>query len=182
MTDLEILRQSFVAFCDGLWWGLRDNVGPLSIHDGYIRGFRQIGLEAADRHEGKGPENAARIAAEVLGAIGLAVKQEGRTVVVSSCPLWNRILERGLEYAFHVEEICWIPLLSAIAEKTGSKVSCDSSLRSIHLESEKVKYKLDKAKAALDTGKISKTEFQKQRDMLEKSISQLPSHGLYRFE
>lgn len=182
MTDLEILRQSFVAFCDGLWWGLRDNVGPLSMHEGYMRGFRQIGLEAADRRGGKGAENAAKVATEVLGAIGLTVKQEGRTVIVDSCPLWNRIIERGLEYAFHIEEICWIPMLSAIAEKTGSKVFCDSSLRAIHLEREKVRYRMEKAKAALDAGKMSKSEYQKQRDMLEKSTSQLPSHGLYRFE
>ena len=53
MTDLEILRTSFAAFIDGLWWGLRENTGPLSMYEGYSSGFKQIGTEIAEKSGGK---------------------------------------------------------------------------------------------------------------------------------
>ena len=48
MTDLDVLRTGFVAFIDGLWWGLRENTGPLSMYEGYGNGFKQMGKEIAE--------------------------------------------------------------------------------------------------------------------------------------
>ena len=48
MSQLDILRKGFIAFLDGLWWGLRDNVGPLSMYEGYARGFQLMGAEKAE--------------------------------------------------------------------------------------------------------------------------------------
>jgi len=182
MTELDIIRKGFIAFLDGLWWSLRNTVGALSMYEGYMGGFKQLGLEAADRAGAKGPEAAARTAAETLRAIGLDVEQKGKEIEIRSCPLWNRIIQRGLEYAFHIEEICYTPLLTGIGEKAGAKPVLIASLRTAHLEKAKLQYKLENAKSSLDKGQISQAEYNKQRDMLEQSMAKLPKTGRYRFE
>ncbi len=181
MSNNDILRKGFVAFLDGLWWGLRDNTGALSMYEGYSNGFMQMGREAAEADGGKGPENAARIAANVLRAIGLDVEHDDKEVTVKSCPLWDRILERGLEYAFHIEEICWKPLLEGIAEKAGGKPVVESSLRLAHIERAKAEYKKGKAKASIDKGVISESEFDQEMDALDRKIRTIPTMGRYRF-
>ncbi|MFW9963748.1 MAG: hypothetical protein ACFFCX_09305 [Candidatus Sifarchaeia archaeon] len=182
MSDLEILRTSFVAFLDGLWWGLRDNTGPLSMYEGYSRGFRQMGFEAAEKVNGKGPKIAAEIAGKLFGAIGLAVELDNNRIILKSCPVWDRILERGLEYAFHIEEICWMPMLEGIGEKFSANPSMESDLRLIHIEHSKGEYKKAKTKRALEMGKITKDEYENQIVMLEKSIESLQKFGAYRFD
>lgn len=181
MSELDTLRTIFVAFLDGLWWGLRNNTGPLSMYEGYARGFKQMGLEVAEKSGGKGPEAAAEIAGRLFGAIGLDVEVNEKKVIVKSCPVWNRILERGLEYAFHLEEICWKPMLEGIGEKIGAKPTIESVLRLIHIEHSKVDYKKGKAKKSLEKGQITKDEYENQIVMLDKSIESVPEFGVYRF-
>ena len=182
MTDLDILRTSFVAFIDGLWWGLRENTGPLSMYEGYSGGFKQIGEEIAEANGGKGAEAAAEIAGQIFRAIGLDVEVNKREVIVKSCPVWNRILERGLEFSFHVETICWMPMLEGIGEKTKSKPKAEASLRLIHIDKAKAEYKISKAKKALEKGTITKEDYDKQIGLLEKSLEGPTRYGLYRFE
>ena len=182
MTDLGILRSSFVAFVDGLWWGLRENTGPLSMYEGYSGGFKQMGLEFAEKSEGKGALDAAKVAGELFSAIGLDVEVDEKSIIVKKCPVWNRILERGLEFSFHVEEICWIPMLEGIGEKIGAKPEMETSLRLAHIEGAKLDYKKGKAKAALEKGQITKEEYDNQIVMLEQSIENAPTFGLYRFK
>ncbi|MFW9967381.1 MAG: hypothetical protein ACFFEA_09525 [Candidatus Thorarchaeota archaeon] len=182
MSELDTLRKGFIAFLDGLWWSLRDNVGPLSMYEGYAAGFKQMGEEKAEADGARSPEAAAKTAAELFSAIGLDVEQEGTEVLVKACPLWDRILERGLEYAFHVEEICWKPMLAGIGGKAGANPIMESALRLIHLERAKAEHKKSKAKAALDRGAISKEEYDSQVDALEKVHLNIPSEGRYRFE
>ena len=93
MSELETLRTGFVALLDGLWWGLRENTGPLSMYEGYARGFKQMGLEIAEKSGGKGALAAAEIAGQLFSAIGLDVAVEEKTIIVKKCPVWNRILE-----------------------------------------------------------------------------------------
>jgi hypothetical protein len=182
MNELEILKRGFVAFIDGLWWGLRDNTGALTMYEGYAGGFRQMGKEIAQAIGGKGPEKSAAIAGEILSAIGLDIEVDGQNIFVNSCPIWNRILERGLEYSFHIEEICWKPLLQGISEVTGSSPTFDNSLRLIHIENAKLQYKRSKAKKALESGSITKGEYDKQTAALDKSAKAVPKRGHYRFE
>ncbi|MFX1560231.1 MAG: hypothetical protein ACFFBL_06570 [Promethearchaeota archaeon] len=182
MNELETLRTSFVALLDGLWWGLRDNTGPLSMYEGYARGFKQMGLEISEKLGGKGALAAAEIAGKLFGAIGLDVEVNEKEITVKKCPVWNRILERGLEYAFHIEEICWIPMLEGIGEKTGTVPEMVSALRLAHIQSVKFQYKKGKTKAALEKGQITKEEYDKQIVMLDKSIEDAPIIGLYRFK
>ncbi len=182
MNELNILRKSFVALLDGFWWGLRNNTGPLSMYEGYARGFKQMGLEIAEEVGGKGAQAAAEIAGQLFGAIGLDIVVDEKTIIVKKCPVWDRILERGLEYAFHVEEICWMPMLEGIGEKTGSKPEMETSLRLAHIESAKVKHKKSKAKAALEKGRITKEEYDKEIVMLDETLENAPTLGLYRFK
>jgi len=182
MSELETLRTSFVAFIDGLWWGLRDSTGPLSMYEGYARGFKQMGIEIAEKEGGKGATAAAEIAAKIFTAIGLDVAVDEKSIIVKKCPVWDRILERGLEFAFHVEEICWIPMLEGIGEITGSKPEMELSLRLAHIAKSKLLYKKGKAKAAFDKGQITKEEYDKEIVILDKSIENAPTLGLYRFK
>ena len=181
MSELEVLRSAFVAFLDGLWWGLRDNVGALSMYEGYAGGFKQMGLEAAEKEVDKGPETAAKIATNLMATMGLDVEQNGKEIIVKTSPLWERVLDRGLEYSFHVEEICWKPMLEGIGEKMGTKPIMESSLRLSHVERVKIEYKKGKAKAALDKGAVSREEFDKQITALDIAMQEIPVVGRYRF-
>ena len=181
MVELNVLQNGFIAFLDGLWWGLRDNVGALSMYEGYANGFRQMGQEAAERNGGKGVEAAVKIATELFEAIGLVVENAEDEIYTKSCPLWDRILERGLEYSFHVEEICWKPMLEGIAEKTGVSVIVESSLRTAYVNRSKIEYKKKKNKTALEKGTITKDEYDQQIANLEDTLRGLPSTGRYRF-
>ena len=152
------------------------------MHEGYSNGFKQMGSEAAEASGGKGAEDAARIASNVMKAIGLDVDLNGKEIIVKSCPLWDMILKRGLEFSFHVEEICWMPLLEGIAEKTGGKPVFETSLRLAHIAVSGAEYKKGKAKAALEKGKITQTEFDQHVEALEKKIQSIQPEGRYRFE
>ena len=180
--SLEILRTSFVALVDGMWWGLRDHTGPLSMYEGYTQGFKQIGMETAEKLGGKGAPAAADIAGKIFAAIGLDVAVEDRTIVVKKCPLWDRILEKGLEFAFHIEEICWMPMLEAIGEKTGAQPVMETSLRLAHIQTAKLLYKKEKAKKALDKGQMTKEQYDKEIVMLDQGIEKSPTHGKYHFK
>jgi hypothetical protein len=182
MSDLETLRTSFVALLDGMWWGLRDNTGPLSMYEGYARGFKQMGLEIAEKSGGKGALAAAEITGQLFGAIGLDVAVAEKTITVKKCPVWDRILERGLEYAFHVEEICWMPMLEGIGEKTGAKPEMESALRLAHIETSKVDYRKGKLRAALDKSQITKDEYDKELATLDQRLENAPTLGRYRFK
>jgi hypothetical protein len=182
MNDLEVLRNGFVAFIDGLWWGLRDNTGALSMYEGYSGGFRQMGKEIAQASGGKGPERAAEIAGTIFRAIGVDIEVNKKDIQVKACPIWNRILERGLEFSFHVEEICWMPLLKGISDITGGKPVLENSLRLIHIENNKIEYKKAKAKKAKESGAITQKEFDRQIGILNESLDRAQKYGHYRFE
>jgi len=182
MTELDTLRKGIVSLLDGMWWALRDSVGALSMHEGYSGGFKQMGADFAESIGDRGAEGAAKMAADLFAAIGLDVERDGKAVLVKSCPVWNRILERGLEYAFHVEEICWKPMLEGIGEKAGARPVVESSLRITHLERVRLNHKKGKAKAALEKGEISKKDYETQIESFEESLQQIPSQGHYRFE
>jgi len=182
MDELTAVRNSFVAFIDGLWWGLRDNVGALSMYEGYSKGFKQIGREMAKQSDGKGAEDAAQAAATLMDALGLKAESDGTEIIVKECPFWTRILEQGLEYSFHIEEICWMPLLEGIGEQFGVKAKLKSSLRLNHVARGKNEYKKSKASKSLKAGKISKDEYQKAIDELDRAIKEIPEFGRYQYK
>ncbi|MBD3159015.1 MAG: hypothetical protein GF309_09525 [Candidatus Lokiarchaeota archaeon] len=181
MSDLDRLQEVFTVFLDGLWWGLRDNVGALSMYEGYSNGFRLIGVQAAQDQGVKGVEEATALAANIMKAIGLNLEVEGSEIRVDSCPIWDRIKEQGLEYSFHIEEICWKPLLEAIAEEAGVKAFVDSSLRQIHVKRGKIEYKRSKLQRKLEEGSIAQKEHDEALAQLDKQLDSIPEKGRYRF-
>ena len=182
MTDLEILRTSFVAFVDGLWWGLRENTGPLSMYEGYSGGFKQMGAEIAEKSGGKGPEAAAKIAGQLFEALGLEVTVQVKTILVKKCPVLDRIVERGLEFSFHIEEICWMPMLEGIGEKVGAQPEMITALRLTHIERAKIEYKKGKAKKALENDQLTQQEYDKEIAKLDQSLKTIPKFGQYVFK
>ncbi|MGY5853770.1 MAG: hypothetical protein RTU92_09410 [Candidatus Thorarchaeota archaeon] len=182
MSEGNLLKIGFVAFLDGLWWGLRENTGALSMYEGYEGGFKQMGSELAENMGGSGPERAAEIASSIFAAIGLEVEQEGKEIHVKSCPLWDRVLEKGLEFSLHIEKICWKPLLEGIGEKTGCNAVVDFSLRLAHIARSRIKHKTGKAKANLEKGAITQKEYESQVKVLEDDLKELPEIGRYRFK
>ncbi len=181
MSNLELLRTSMVALLDGMWWGLRDNVGPLSMYEGYERGFKQIGEEAAEKIGEKGPKAAAKTAHEIFTAIGLKTELDGAEITVHRCPIWDRILERGLEYAFHVEKICWKPMLLGIGEKLGAHPEMETSLRLNFVSKAKLEYKIEKAKKNLEKDRLTKEDYDAKIKKYEEGLAEIQNVGKYKF-
>ncbi len=182
MDELTTVRNSFVAFIDGLWWGLRDNVGALSMYEGYANGFKQIGREISKQSDGKGAEGAAHAAATLMRALGLEAESDGTEIIVKECPFWNRIVEQGLEYSFHIEEICWMPLLKGIGENFGVTPTMKSSLRLNYVARGKNEYKKSKVSKALKAGKVSKDGYEKTIEELDRNMKDIPEYGRYQYK
>ena len=182
MSDPGTLRKTFTAFIDGLLSSPSRSLGDRSWIDRHSSIFRQIGQGAAVRAEAKGAEAAAHTSAEALRAMGFDVEQRGKEVVIKSSPAWEKILDRGLEYAAHVQEVCWTPLLKGISERAGARVRAVTSLSLASMEKTELEYNLKRAKQDRDNGAISIAEYYKQRDALERSIAGLPKTGHYEFE
>ena len=182
MENLEILRTGFVAFLDGLWWGLRDSTGALSMYDGYAGGFREIGKEIAKTSDEKGPEGATKVAADIFKAIGLEIEVDKTKIIVKSCPIWNRILNRGLEYSFHVETICWKPMFEGIGEIMHASPEVKSSLRLAYIAKSKAEYKKKKAKAQLDGNTITQAEYSKLVQDVDAALNKQSKFGEYSFK
>lgn len=182
MTDFNVLQTGFISFLDGLWWGLRENTGPLSMYEGYRGGFKQMGKEIAEKISGKGPEAAAKIAGTIFEAIGLEVAVQVKTIMVKKCPLLDRIVERGLEFSFHVEDLCWLPMLQGVGEVVGAQPEMITSLRLTYIERAKVDYKKGKAKKALDEGQMTEKEYEKEIAKLEQTLNVIPKFGEYVFK
>jgi hypothetical protein len=103
--------------------------------------------------------------------LGREVQRQGDTIRVISCPLWNRIKERGLEYAYHCEEFASAPLLAGLKDALGlHEVKVETSLRLAHLERARLEYKLSQLKGAASNDSAAK----KQRTELEEQLKQLP--------
>ena len=124
----------------------------------------------------------AKIAGKIFETIGLEVEVQVKTIMLKKCPVLDRIVERGLEFAFHIEEICWLPMLEGIGKKLGAKPEMVTSLRLIHIERAKVDYKKGKAQKALDAGQITENEHEKEIAKLEQSLKTIPKFGQYMFK
>ena len=170
MEALPSLQKFVVAWMDELWWSMRDRVGALSIieclQNSWRTGGREIGMLA--KQQGL---PAATAVESVLSMLGREVQRQDDTIRVLACPLWNRIKERGLEYAFHCEEFASAPLLAGLKDALGLReVKVETSLRLAYLDRAKLEYKLSQLKAAASGDAGAK----KQRAELEEQLKQLP--------
>jgi hypothetical protein len=166
---LPALQKFLVAWMDELWWSMRDRVGALSIIECLQNSWRAGGREIGETAKRQGLSAPAAMEA-VLAMLGREAQVQGNTVRVLACPLWNRIKERGLEYAFHCEEFATAPLLTGLKDALGlSEVKVETSLRLAHLDRAKLEYKLSQLK-----GTVSDASTKKQRAELEEQLKRLP--------
>jgi len=170
MEALPALQKLLVAWMDELWWSMRDRVGALSIIECLQNSWRAGGREIGEIAKQQGLSSTATVEA-VLSMLGREVQLQGNTIRVLACPLWNRIKERGLEYAFHCEEFASAPLLAGLKDALGLReVKVETSLRLAYLERAKLEYKLSQLKGSASGDLGAK----KQRAELEEQLKQLP--------
>ncbi len=168
MDSLTALQKFFTSWMDQLWWSMRDLVGALSMIECWVDSWHAASVEISKlaRADGLAPKETAAKTFEILGK---TVKIEGNTLCITQCPIWDRIKERGLEYAYRCEEFACAPLLQGFKEAMGvTEATVETSLRLMHLERARLEYKLAK------TGKAQTSDSKTQREQLEKELKQLP--------
>lgn len=169
MDVLNALQKFVVAWMDELWWSMRDRVGALSMIECLANSWQVAGREVGELARRNGLKPVAAVA-EALSMLGRDVNAEDYTVQVAKCPLLDRILERGLEYASKCEEFACMPFLAGMKEAlSAKKMVVEKSLRSVYVERARLKYKLSKLKAA----DASDPAIKEQRAKLEQLLKQL---------
>jgi hypothetical protein len=169
MDALLALQKFLVAWMDELWWSMRDRVGALSIIECLQNSWRAGGREVGELLKKQDVSPAATVGA-VLSMLGREVQLQGNTVRVVACPLWDRIRQRGLEYAYHCEEFASAPLLAGLKDALGLReVTVETSLRLAYLERARLEYKLARLREA-----ASSAAAKKQRAELEEQLKRLP--------
>ena len=174
MDQLSLMQRFVIAWMDELWWSMRDRVGALSIIECLQNSWRAAGREVGEflQQEGLSPTAAAKMMFEVLGR---KVSTKNGELLVSSCPFWNRIKERGLEYALRCEEFTCAPLLEGLKEAMkAEEARVDISIRQVHVERAKLEYKL--SKLAVSTNPQAGA----QRAKLEQQLANLPKQPVCR--
>ena len=164
MNSLTTLQKFFTSFCDQLWWSMRDRVGALSMIDCWIESWQAASKEISKLAKAD-CLTSQETAEKTLEMLGKTIQVKGNIINVTKCPIWDRIKERGLEYAYRCEEFACTPLLQAIG---GSKTSVETSLRLTHLERTRLEYKISKIE------KTTTSESKAEREKLEKELKQLP--------
>ena len=166
---LPALQKFLVAWMDELWWSMRDRVGALSIIECLQNSWRTGGREIGEVTKRQGLSAPAAVEA-ALSMLGRETRVQGTTIRVLACPLWSRLKERGLEYAFHCEEFASAPLLTGLKEALGLReVKVETSLRLAYLERARLEYKLSQLK-----GTASDASAKKERAELEEQLKRLP--------
>ncbi len=159
---------------DQLWWSMRDRVGALSMIECWVESWRAASIEISKlaQVDGLTPQETAE---KILEMLGKTVQVQGNTIHITKCPIWDRIKERGLEYAYRCEEFACTPLLQATG---ASEVSVETSLRLMHLERARLEYKIAK------TGKAATSDSKAEREKLEKELKRLPKqpHCLFKIK
>jgi hypothetical protein len=170
MDTLEILQQFFVAWMDELWWSMRDRVGALSMIECFANSWKAGGSTIGNhtKNEGQNIVESIHSAHKMLGRTTDVTKN---TILVSSCPFWNRIKKTGLEYALHCEEFLCAPLLEGIREAlNANETQVETSLRLAYITRARLEYKISKLESTTLTSSDTKDQLAK----LKKELAALP--------
>jgi hypothetical protein len=173
MDDLNTLQKFVVTWMDELWWSMRDRVGALSMIECLSNSWRAAGREAGElaRRSGLTSEEAT---ARILSILGRDASAIDGTVKVTKCPLWDRICEGSLEYAFKCEEFTCAPLLAGLKEGLGAReMTVETSMRINHVNRARLEYKISKLKSADTSDPLVKEQYSE----LEKQLGQLSTNS-----
>ncbi|MFW9830516.1 MAG: hypothetical protein ACFFD8_01895 [Candidatus Thorarchaeota archaeon] len=166
MDQFKILQKFIVAWMDELWWSMRDRVGALSMIESIQNSWNAAGRKVGEiaKAEGLGVVKTVELSHSILGRI-VTVKND--SVLVSSCPFWDRILDGNLEYGLRCEEFICAPFLLGIKDAFNAKeVQVETNLRLAHVAKAKLEYKLNKLRA-MDS---PNSQIEAQKAKLEKQL------------
>ena len=169
MDQFKTLQEFIVAWMDELWWSMRDRVGALSMIESLQNSWQAAGRkvgEIAKTEETK----IVKTVETAHSMLGRTVAIDNNTVRVTSCPIWDRILEGNLEYGLRCEEFICTPFIDGIKDALGAKQALvETNLRLEHLARTKLEYKLTKLKAE----NSSDSKIQTQIAAIEKQLKEL---------
>ncbi len=171
MDQFKTLQEFIVAWMDELWWSMRDRVGALSIIESLQNSWQAAGRKVGEIAKDES-FNIIKTVETGHSMFGRTVKVENNTVLVTTCPIWDRILAGQLEYGLRCEEFICAPYLTGIKDALGAKeATVETNLRLAHVARARLEYKLTKLKAA----NAADSKVQAQITELEKQLSQLPA-------
>ena len=170
MDQLKTLQEFIVTWMDELWWSMRDRVGALSMIESLQNSWQAAGRKIGEIGKAENL-NIVNTVENGHSMFGRTVTLENNTVLVTSCPIWDKILAGQLEYGLRCEEFICAPYLTGIKEVLGAKkVTVEINLRLVHVARARIEYKLKKLQAA----NKSDSTVQEQIAELEKQLTQLP--------
>jgi len=171
MDSLKTLQKFVVTWMDELWWSMRDRVGALSMIECLSNSWQAAGREFGELARNNGLTSV-ETTAKILSILGRNATVEDGTVKVTKCPLWDRIREGKLEYAFKCEDFTCAPFLAGIKEGIGAKkTAVKTSMRLLHVEQARLEYKISKLESvgASDSAvKAQLADLEKQLEILSK--------------
>ena len=170
MDQFKTLQEFITAWMDELWWSMRDRVGALSIIESLQNSWQAAGRKVGELAKAEGM-NILKTVETGNAMFGRSVKTTKDTVIVTTCPIWDRILKGNLEYGLRCEEFICAPYLTGIKDTLGGKETIvETNLRLNHIARARLEYKLSKMKAASG----SDTKIKTQIAHLEKQLANLP--------
>ncbi|MFX0167996.1 MAG: hypothetical protein ACFE89_01455 [Candidatus Hodarchaeota archaeon] len=170
MDQFKTLQEFIVAWMDELWYSLRDRVGALSMIESLQNSWKAAGQKVGElaKSEGLTIAETAKTAHHMLGR---TVTLEGNTLIVTTCPIWDRILTGNLEYGLRCEEFVCAPYLDGMKGALNAKEAIvETNLRLAYVKRAQLEYKLSKLKS--QPSEDSKA--QNERKVLQKQLDQLP--------
>ncbi|MHA2313835.1 MAG: hypothetical protein ACXACF_00885 [Candidatus Hermodarchaeia archaeon] len=170
MDQFKALQEFIAAWMDELWWSMRDRIGALSMIESLQNSWQTAGRKVGELAKAEGM-NLLETVETGNTMFGRTVKTTKDMVLVTTCPIWDRILKGNLEYGLRCEEFICAPYLTGIKEALGGKEAVvETNLRLDHVARVRLEYKLSKLKAAGGSDTKVKTQISE----LEKQLAQLP--------
>jgi hypothetical protein len=170
MDQFKTLQEFITTWMDELWWSMRDRVGALSMIESLQNSWQASGYKVGKLAKVEGM-NLLKTIETANAMFGRSVKTTKDTVIVTTCPIWDRILKGNLEYGLRCEEFICAPYLTGIKDALGGKEAMvETNLRLNHVARARLEYKLSKLKTASGSDTKTKTQIAE----LEKQLANLP--------
>ncbi|MFX1565224.1 MAG: hypothetical protein ACFFCH_04475 [Promethearchaeota archaeon] len=171
MDQFKALQEFIVAWMDELWWSMRDRVGALSMIESLQNAWHAAGKKVGELGKAEGLD-IVKTTETAHSMFGRTVTVNNDTILVTACPIWDRILAGQLEYALRCEDFICAPYLIGIKEALGAKdATVETNLRLAHVARVKIEYKLKKLKTS---GSID-SRVRAQITAFEKELKNLPA-------
>ncbi len=170
MDQFKTLQKFIVAWMDELWWSLRDRVGALSMIESLQNSWQAAGKKVGEIGKTEGL-SIIKTVETAHSMFGRTVHVKNNTVLVTTCPIWDRIQTGQLEYGLRCEEFICAPFLTGIKDALGAKeANVETNLRLAHVSRIRLEYKLKK----IQTAKSADSKVQAQIAELGKQLNHLP--------